>query len=137
MKRGKIEKDFVIDGFRCVIIGQRIGHRCGYVEIPTDHKYYGEDYDDIDIDVHGGWTYSEYTYNNYPAEASDKSWWIGFDCGHWGDSKDLELIKSFGDDKTTEMYIKMEERFPDYGEIRTLEYVENELVEAVKQLKNI
>lgn len=137
MNRGKIEKDFVIDGFRCVIVGQRMGHRCGYVKIPADHKYYGVEDDDINVDVHGGWTYSGYTYNNYPAEASGKSWWIGFDCGHWGDAKDLDLIKSFGDDELTRMYVEMEERFPEHGEIRTIEYVKNELIEAVKQLKDI
>lgn len=137
MDRWKIEKDFVIDGFRCVIVGQRMGYRCGYVEIPADHKYYGVEYDKIDVDVHGDWTYSGYTHNNYPAEASNKSWWIGFDCGHLGDAKDLDLIKSFGDDELTKYYVATEERFLDRGTIRTFEYVENELIEAVKQLKNL
>lgn len=137
MREYKIEKEFIIDEFRCVIIGQKMGHRCGYIEIPADHKYYCVEYDDVNIEVHGGWTYSEYTYNNYPTEASSKSWWIGFDCGHFGDTKDLELIKSFGDDELTKYYVDMEARFPERGEVRTLEYVENELIEAVKQLNNI
>ena len=137
MERFKMEKDFIIDGFRCVIVGQRMGHRCGYIEIPADHELYGKDYDDIHIDVHGGWTYSGYTHSNYPAEASGNSWWIGFDCGHLGDAKDLDLIKSFGDDELTKYYVATEERFLEYGTIRTTEYVENELINAVKQLKEL
>lgn len=40
------------------------------------------------IEVHGGLTYSE----NYLFESKD-GWWIGFDCGHCDDAKDLSLIK--------------------------------------------
>lgn len=32
---------------------------CGYVLLPKKHKYYGKDYDEIDIDVHGGLNYSD------------------------------------------------------------------------------
>ena len=135
MNKFKVEKEFEVDGFRCVVIGLEAGHRCGYIKIPKDHKYYGVDYDDIHVDIHGGWTYSEYTYNNYPIESDKNSWWIGFDCAHCYDAKDLELIKSFGDTKRTRVYMDMVERFPEHGEIRTTEYVENELREAVKELK--
>ena len=136
----KVEKDFVIDEFRCVIIGQRMGHRCGYIEIPQDHKYYGVHYEALncdDVDVHGGWTYSSSTTeNNYPVKTNKDSWWVGFDCAHYMDARDLDLIKSFGDDKLTRMYVEMEEdSLFRSGEVRTIEYVENELINAVKQLK--
>lgn len=136
MKEHKIEKDFIINGFRCIILGHKLGHRCGYIEIPEDCELYGNDYNYINnfINVHGGWTYSEYAAYNYPAKSSTNSFWIGFDCAHWGDAKDIELIKSFGDDVHTDLMIKMQERFPEHGEIRSTEYVENELVNAVKQI---
>jgi hypothetical protein len=44
----------------------------GYVRIPKGHPWHGLGYDDIDVRVHGGLTYSE----------GD---WIGFDCLHLGD----------------------------------------------------
>jgi hypothetical protein len=53
---------------------------CGYVVITSDNKLYGLDYDSIhskiNIDVHGGLTYSD--------EGED-GWVIGFDCAHAGD----------------------------------------------------
>ena len=66
MKNHKIEKDFVVDGFRCVVVGSYMGHRCGYIAIPKDNELYGKDYNEINIDVHGGLTYSEYSRDNYP-----------------------------------------------------------------------
>lgn len=137
MNNYKIEKEFEVDGFKCVIVGQNWGHRCGYIEIPLYHKYYGVDYNEIDVDVHGGWTYAEYTHNNYPIESPNGTWWIGFDCNHCCDGKDLELVKSFGDTKTTRFILNMNDKFPEHGEVRTMKYVENELRNAVKELKEI
>lgn len=134
-----IEKDFIIDGYRCVIVGQKHGHRCGYIEIPEGHLLYGKYYDDVTdlVGVHGGWTYSEFTRNNYPVVTNKNSWWIGFDCGHWNDGKDLELVKLLGDERYIKHCIEINNMYPETMEIRTAEYVENELIEAVKQINNL
>ena len=79
MKNYSVEKDFVVDGFRCVVVGIYMGHRCGYIAIPKGHKLYGKDYDEIDISVHGGLTYAEYSENGYPVECEEPVYWIGFD----------------------------------------------------------
>lgn len=135
MKRFIIEKDFVVDGFRCVVVGTRLGHRCGYVEIPMGHALHGRHYDNVDISVHGGWTYSECACDDYPVITDNKSWWIGFDCAHCGDGQDLDLIKKCGDDTFLNHFIEMQLTFPSSGEIRTVEYVENELRNAVKCIR--
>ena len=44
----------------------------GYVQLPDGHPWRGLDYDNIDVEVHGGLTYA----------SGD---WIGFDCLHCGD----------------------------------------------------
>ena len=139
MRRFIIEKDFIVNGYRCVIVGNNLGHRSGYIEIPEDRFLYGKHYSEIDdiVDVHGGWTYSGYTRDNYPAKASSKSWWIGFDTAHWGDAKDIELIKTFGDAETIKSFIEIAELFSKFGAVRTTEYVENELIEATKKVKKI
>ena len=59
-------------------------HPCGYVRVPEDHPYYEKNYDDCNIDCHGGLTYSE----SYLSVADDKSldgWWIGWDYAHCDD----------------------------------------------------
>lgn len=49
------------------------GHLCGYVKIPENHPYFGEE--EIIIDCHGGLTFNE----------MHEEQWIGFDCAHAGD----------------------------------------------------
>ena len=49
----------------------------GYIGIPEGHPLYKVTYEDIDLEAHGGWTYSE------PYLEEDKSrWFIGFDTAH-------------------------------------------------------
>ena len=59
-------------------------HPTAYVRIPENHRYYKKDMDEIDIDVHGGITYSSdhlYIENNQKLEG----WFIGWDYAHYGD----------------------------------------------------
>lgn len=58
--------------------------RCGYVGVPTGHPAHGKGYDDLDVDVHGGLTYSAGVKNKYPF--NEDLWWLGFDCAHLGDA---------------------------------------------------
>ena len=67
----------------------------GYVFIPKGHKYYGVDYDDIPVDVHGGLTFSESleSIKEYgawgvilPEGVNGDEWVIGFDTCHSGDT---------------------------------------------------
>lgn len=138
MKDYVIEKDFKVDGFRCVVVGQSRGFRCGYIEIPKDNILYEKEYDDVNelVDVHGGWTYSEYGNDEYPVVSSKDSWWIGFDCAHLHDAIDLELVKLFGEENTKYNYDRLDNIIPDRV-VKTTEYVENELIDAVKQIEEL
>ncbi len=51
---------------------------CGYCAIEKNHNKYNVDYDEINIDVHGGITYGEIE--------KDGLFWIGFDCAHFDDN---------------------------------------------------
>jgi len=133
MQKFKVEKDFMIGDYRCVILGLSLGHRCGYIGLPKGSKYENMGYDEIDISVHGGLTYAGDGVG-YPVQ--DERSWIGFDCAHSGDGKDFELIKELSDERTYNIMVDMERRFNTGGEVRTTEYVENELVDLVKQLNN-
>jgi len=62
-------------GLEC-FVEKRLGHYCGYVEVPKDHPAHGLSYDEIDVDVHGGLTYGQ---------VSDNGTIFGFDCAHVGD----------------------------------------------------
>lgn len=86
-------------GLPCLIVRNRIGALCGYVGVPEGHRYYGEDYEKPDVEVHGGLTFSDFC---QPTEDESKGichkpdhgepekvWWLGFDCAHCGDYYDL------------------------------------------------
>lgn len=57
-----------------------------YIEIPKTHKLFGKSYNEIydmgiDIEVHGGLTYSA----KHITSIKYNSWFIGWDYAHYGD----------------------------------------------------
>lgn len=63
----------------------------GYVLIPEGHPLHGKHYDDIDVSVHGGLTFSELVDSDMVTEwglekTDEGAWCVGFDTAHWGDS---------------------------------------------------
>jgi hypothetical protein len=99
-------------GYECIIMrDEPRGYLSGYVAVPPGHPLYGFDHDaippDLDIEVHGGLTYSAVCdegpnprrvlmrearrichVNLPPRYASDyraghdQAWWVGFECNH-------------------------------------------------------
>ena len=69
-------------GYKYYVLNLGI-HPTAYVEIPQDNKNYKKNYDDIDILVHGGLTYSGkcLSFENQTLEG----WFIGWDYAHYGD----------------------------------------------------
>jgi hypothetical protein len=65
-------------GRRCLIRRNfRSGILLGYVGVELGDPAYGLDYADLDVDVHGGLTWSGHNDRWSPG-----TWWLGFDCGH-------------------------------------------------------
>lgn len=69
-------------GYEYIIVSYGT-HPCCYIGLDEHHKYYAVDYDDIDLDVHGGLTYSG-TLRHVIDNIADK-WYIGWDYAHYGD----------------------------------------------------
>lgn len=86
-----VESVFDCVGLKCAVLLQKTGHRCGYVGVPESHPLYGKDYDDVNITVHGGLTFSD-NYSDYPIETEEKTWWFGFDCAHCDDAMDFDSV---------------------------------------------
>jgi hypothetical protein len=105
--------EFVHAGLQCLLVRQcEMLHWCGYVGVPPTHPYFGSNYDDVPVEVHGGLTYAAACTSpvcHIPAEPGpDALWWFGFDCAHaddlspgrlllWQELKDkgTELSKGF------------------------------------------
>jgi hypothetical protein len=72
------EETFDYKGYKCLIIRHpEFLHLCGYVGVNKDHKYYKKHYDEVDIDVHGGLSWSDFW-----EDQNDGLWYLGFDTGH-------------------------------------------------------
>jgi hypothetical protein len=81
-------------GLDCLAVRNRMGSWCGYVGVPSGHPAYGQDYDEVDVEVHGGLTYAARCQPGPEGEAichvpasgrTDDIWWLGFDTSHFMD----------------------------------------------------
>ena len=108
-----LSRELTINGYKCKIVMQSMGHLCGYVTIPEDHRYYNVNYNNIDIHVHGGLTYSDFDEETSASE-------IGFDCNHR-----MDMNPTMANNGITG------------GTWRNEEYLEKELKHLVKQLGEI
>lgn len=83
LKPFKVEREWEHQGLKCaVVVAREGGHRCGYVRVPPNHRSHGKDYNNVDVDVHGGLTFSAIE----PCAHDDGTgYWFGFDCAHSGD----------------------------------------------------
>jgi hypothetical protein len=93
--KGEPDKIVWVDGatdLDCMMLRNHHGAWCGYVGVPPGHRFHGRDYGDVEVEVHGGLTFSDGCAPG-PTEASAAIchdgtpgvWWLGFDCGHWRD----------------------------------------------------
>jgi len=96
-----------------------MGIPLGYVGLPKEHPDHGKFYDDIDVDVHGGLTFSGYWEKEH-----DGLWYVGFDCGHADDCNPFEY-----DSNTKHMYETTGIRSN-----KSLSFVEQECESLAKQL---
>lgn len=126
-------------GFPCLIVRvPHSGHLCGYVAVPPGHPAYRLRYDSVNVDVHGGLTYSESCQGQVchvpkPGEADDV-WWLGFDHAHLGDlcpyraARDAQRYRETGDS------IWLNEA--GYDTYKTVAYVTNEIKKLAQQLRD-
>lgn len=62
----------------------------GYVAVSKASHLYGKNYDDLNVSVHGGLTYSKESLNVIDQDCLDQLWWFGFDTAHSGDLKPFQ-----------------------------------------------
>ena len=128
-----IEKRFEYKGHPCVIMFMP-WHccRCGYIGISPEAPVFANE-----IECHGGITYD----NDELFGQGDKYIrWLGFDCCHAGDIRDVETGKKYlANDpeklEHLEWLAKFDRRFGENGEIRTVEYCESECKKMIDQIE--
>jgi len=141
--------------YEYLIVLNQSGHRCGYVAIPSGHKYdltpleerefMGRkrehyDYDSLDINCHGGLTFMERNHSLKKLLSTPcNDFWIGFDCGHCWDHSDVEAFtKYFGEEEAKEKKTFFDamnlQDFEETGSVKTYQYVEAQCQSIIDQL---
>lgn len=124
-KREMLDKGCINEGgytFEYIILNLGT-HPTAYISIPQNHKYYKKDWEDIDLQVHGGITYSE-SYLHLSEDIEISGWYIGWDYAHlmdwYGGDDDLELWTEFKRKKwtTEEILEEVKEAIKQLGEIK-------------------
>lgn len=131
-----IEERFIYKGYPCVVLFQPMAFRTGYVGLPKTSRYYGKNFNDIPVACHGGLTYGRsYLFG----QDDEDTWWIGFDCAHYGDGYDDKTANEYykNDKETMEQLQKLKALHDisnDYFEFRTLNYVKQDCKFIVDQI---
>jgi hypothetical protein len=131
---------FTESGYRAMVLFNETGHRCGYVEIPRSHPCFEKEHSDVDVNVHGGLTFSAYS-NVLPYASPEGFWVLGFDCIHYGDANDLEAYERYSNmgyvPKTQEGISHIFDMIFSDGVVRTLDFVVDECESLANQLKEM
>ena len=98
-------------------------HPTAYVNIPANHPYYLKLYYDLDINCHGGLTYSK-KYLNITDKNQIEGWFIGWDYAHWDD-----YIGYFIDDEVLSKYADKQKKW-------TTDEIIQECLDVIDQLEN-
>lgn len=121
-------------GLICLAKRNHYGSWCGYVGIAADHPAYGKDYDSVEVDCHGGLTYSGLCQEGPPEQIichvpesgqPEHLYWLGFDCGHCDDLAP-------GTRAFCKRYALLE--YQEYEVYRNLDYVKQEVTGLAAQL---
>lgn len=162
METLNVEASGIYKGYQWMCITQPLGHRCGYVRIPTTHYLYRKNYHQklqkpswntikhnsvgkispisivlakkgrVTMDILFN-VHGGITFSGSFKRFDIDGWWIGFDCSHVGDKKDPSIMDPFYRERIKKHSILLE-GFP--GDvIRTKEYVEEECKSLIRQLK--
>jgi len=116
-------------GLPCLIVRSHTGALCGYVGVPPEHPFYMRDYDDCEVEAHGGLTFSSHCRGlicHKPAPGEEKDiWWLGFDCAQYRD-----LVPSM-----RPMFAHLGHVFGHLDDVyRSIDYVRGEVDELADQV---
>jgi hypothetical protein len=131
----KIQWQDKATGLPCLIVRGPVGALCGYVGVAPGHPFHGKNYHDVDVEIHGGLTFSDECCQRESGDAGsichvadegepDDVWWFGFDCAHaWDRCPVLGGTEILG--------LSRKEEY------RTIDYVERQCRELARQLSEL
>ena len=91
-----------LQGYKYMVVSYG-SHPCAYVQVPEGHPFHGKHYDKININCHGGVTFSG-NFRRHPSRflIEREGYWIGWDYAHAGDFTVYPEITMVGHRYTTQ-----------------------------------
>lgn len=126
-----VYKDYICIVKRMMGAYSFFGNLNGYVVLLPDDKYNGKHYDEIDVNCHGGLTWSSNAEDLFPEYKDDDYWIIGFDCAHYGDLQPFMILTEMWMTPPFDNTIILDDPNLTY---KDFEYVRNECRKIVDQL---
>lgn len=128
--------EFEHEGFPCLIIRTQSGYLCGYVAIESNHPDYDKDYNEVNVECHGGLTYGERCSGHIchipkPGKPDDV-YWLGFDHAH---SRDYSPANNIYKMKYGTHFNRMENET--YKDINFVTKGVKHLAEQLKSIQNL
>lgn len=80
-KPSKVIKSWLNGDYPCRIVQGPFSIN-GYVGVPKNHPDYGKEYDDVEVEVHGGLTFCVEGKDGDDLFPFVDVWWFGFDTAH-------------------------------------------------------
>lgn len=76
-------------GYNCLAKRGPFGAWCGYVAVSSNHAFYKQSYNNVNVDVHGDLTYANECSGDpdegichLESPGEEPVFWFGFDCSH-------------------------------------------------------
>jgi len=118
---------------RMAVVFRSLGFFCGYVGIPESNPFYHKSKEEIE-EIFSGLCNGGVTYDFYETPTDIKPdkerRWIGFDCGHFFNGSDIDLVRElFGDHHASIMTLYK------YNNGRFITY--EEVLEQVKEMAEV
>lgn len=133
----KVQWQDEVTGLPCLIVRGPVGSWCGYVGVNQGHSLYLKDYDEAEVSVHGGLTFSNKCEPDANEEKgichvagegeTDYVWWFGFDCAHSHDYCPAYAA----------LPSSISWRGGDYAEYKDMEYVKRQVKTLASQLAGL
>lgn len=126
-KKGEILATGDYKGF-CFYVVSYGTHPCAYVDV-SNTSLANKDYDENNIDCHGGFTYGRDYLSAVDTERANGKWYIGWNYAHYGDympTSHVNILGAYGERES--VYGKWEKRWTTEEIVAECKNVINQIV---------